>query len=89
MVTTGRAHLSTGVPNPDTPREETCGRRRLSHSSELDTHRIFPFLSTWRSGGVQTLDHVGDLIEDLLSLTHEALDLLDGVDDRGVIPASE
>ena len=41
------------------------------------------------SGGLQSLDEIGDLVVDLLALTHESLDLLDGVDHGGVVAAPE
>src|SRR3954470_5636387 len=35
------------------------------------------------------LDQLGDLVVDLAPLAHEGLDLLHGVDDRGVVTAAE
>ena len=40
-------------------------------------------------GLLQLGDEVGDLIEHLLALTHEALGLVDGVNDRGVVATTE
>src|SRR5262245_50971595 len=41
------------------------------------------------SGSLEPLDDIGDLLVDRLALPHLALDLLDGMDDRGVVASAE
>src|SRR5210317_279308 len=67
-----------------------CGFLWVVHLTSTSRSPAHPQL-LWETLGsrFEPLEKVGDLLVDLLSLTHLALDFLHGVDHRRVIAASE
>jgi len=81
---------ATVVPREWMTRLSFCGYLWVVHRTSTLRSLLHP-QRLWETNGsrFEPLEQVGDLLVDLLALTHLTLDLLDRVDDRCVIAAAE